>query len=160
MNIRSWLALSTLGLTLSAPLGVAQPRSSHVDATSYLSSQPEYLAWLELRSNLKDNFDDICGDTFCEGDYSNIQSLRFQCSVNSGTGVIGQCVWVFAASNEELNPSTGEISVQTQTWTCQSPLAIGTTMSSLLTALSGTSPLYATLPGTSTTIYDGLVDCL
>ncbi|MBN8470687.1 hypothetical protein JYJ95_29635 [Corallococcus exiguus] len=160
MNIRSWLALSTLGLTLSAPLGMARPLSSYVDATSYLSSQPEYLSWLELRSNLKDNFDDICGDTFCEGDYSNIQSLRFQCSVNSGTGVIGQCVWVFAASNEELNPSTGEFSVQTQTWTCQSPLASGTTMASLLTALSGTSPLYATLPGTSTTIYDGLVDCL
>ncbi|WP_233605248.1 MULTISPECIES: hypothetical protein [Corallococcus] len=117
-------------------------------------------SWLELRSNMKENFDDICGDTFCEGDYSNIQSLRFQCSVNSGTGVIGQCVWVFAASNEELNPSTGGFSVQTQTWTCQSPLASGTTMASLLTALSGTSPLYATLPGTSTTIYDGLVDCL
>lgn len=73
------------------------------------------------------------------------------------TGVIGQCVWGFAASNEELHPSTGEFSVQPQTWTCQSPLASGTTMASLLTALSGTSPLYATLPGTSTTIHDGLV---
>ncbi|RKH54866.1 hypothetical protein [Corallococcus aberystwythensis] len=160
MNIRSWWVLSTLGLSLSAPLGVAQTRSSHVDATTYLSSRPEYPAWLELRSNLKENFDDICGDTFCEGDYSNIESLRFRCSVNSKTGVIGQCVWVFAASNEEINPTTGAITVETQTWTCQSPLASGTTMASLLTALSGPSPLYATLPGTSTTLYAGLGDCL
>ncbi|ADO68064.1 hypothetical protein [Stigmatella aurantiaca] len=159
-NIRSWLALSSLGLSLSAPVVVAQTRSFYTDATSYLSSRPQYPAWLELRSNLRENFDDICGDTFCEGDYSNIQPLRFQCSIHSSTGVVGQCVWVFAASNEEILPSTGTIDVQTQTWSCVSPLASGTTITALLTALSGSQPLYAPLPGTTTSLYDGLMDCL
>lgn len=128
----------------------------------------------KLYLNFKSNPDGLASDRSVRGAVLSRKVLRDehpfeagavdagfdQCSVNSGTGVIGQCVWVFAASNEELNPSTGEFSVQTQTWSCQSPLASGTTLASLLTAISGTSPLYATLPGTSTTIYDGLVDCL
>jgi hypothetical protein len=161
-NIRSWLVVSGLGLSLSAPAVVAQTpaRAPFVDAGSYLSSRPQYPAWLDLRSNLKHNFDDICGDTFCEGDYSNIESLRFQCSVNSRTGVVGQCVWTFAGSNEEVTPATGVITVQTQTWSCVSPIASGTTIQSLLTALAGPNPLHAMLPGTNTTIYDGLIGCL
>jgi hypothetical protein len=160
-NIRSWWVVSGLGLSLAAPAVVAQAqRLPYVDAGSYLSSRPQYPAWLELRSNLKQNFDDICGDTFCEGDYSNIESLRFQCSVKSGSGIVGQCVWTFAGSNEEVSSTTGVISVQTQTWSCVSPIASGTTLQALLTALSGPEPLYATLPGTSTTLYDGLIDCL
>jgi hypothetical protein len=159
-SIRSWWGVSSLGLFLCASAAVAQRRSLYTDATSYLSSRPQYTAWLELRSNLRQNFDDICGDTFCEGDYSNIQPLRFQCSVHSNTGVVGQCVWVFAASNEEIASSTGAVGVQAQTWSCVSPLASGTTITALLTALSGPQPLYAPLPGTPQSIYDGLMDCL
>ncbi|WP_244239439.1 hypothetical protein [Corallococcus carmarthensis] len=65
-----WSKPDDLQVTASS-VGLAQSRSSDVDATSYLSSRPEYPAWLELRSNLKENFDDIRGDTFCEGEYSN-----------------------------------------------------------------------------------------
>lgn len=161
MNIRSWLVVSTLGLSLSASAEGARSTPQYVDVSSYLTSEADFEAWYQLRANLKENFDDICGDTFCEGDYSNIESLRFRCSVDSTTGVIGQCVWVFAASNEEIDPATGGVTVDTQTWSCVSPLASGTTLSALLTALAGPSPLYATLPGTtSTTIYDGLTNCL
>lgn len=165
MNIHSKLAVAVLGLGF----GVSAPATStveaaaarqYVDTSSYLTSEADIEAWYQLRSNLKQNFDDVCGDTFCEGDYSNIESLRFRCSVDSRTGVIGQCVWVFAASNEEIDPTTGAITVDTQTWTCQAPLAPRTTIRSLLTALAGTSPINATLPGTQTSIYDGLVDCL
>ncbi|WP_255486365.1 hypothetical protein [Luteimonas sp. MC1782] len=41
-----------------------------------------------------------------------------------------------------------------------SPLVAGTTIEALLHALQGEEPLYAALPGTSLTLYDGLVDCL
>ncbi|WP_224364472.1 hypothetical protein [Hyalangium versicolor] len=132
----------------------------YVDVSAYLTSEADIEAWYQLVSGLKQNFDDICGDTFCEGDFSNIQALRFRCSVDRLTGTLGQCVWVFAASNEEIDPATGKIGVDPQTWRCKSPLARGTRISDFLAALAGPSPLTATLPGTQRSIYDGLMDCL
>ncbi|MFP2908424.1 hypothetical protein ACLESD_25895 [Pyxidicoccus sp. 3LFB2] len=159
MNIRSWVLAAVAGLTFSASAQSAAARQ-YVDTSSYLTSDADIEAWYQLTSSLKQNFDDVCGDTFCEGDYSNIESLRFRCSVESRTGVIGECVWVFAASNEEIDPATGAITVDTQTWTCKAPLARRTTIRDFLTALAGTSPINAPLPRTTQSLYDGLVDCL
>lgn len=146
---------------LAPPPSEARPRhADYVDATSYLASDADYEAWFTLRRQLRRNFDDICGDTFCEGDYSNIQSLRFVCSVRPGSGRIGSCGWSFAASEESLVPATGGYDVETQAWFCLSPLLPGTTFEALLAALAGEEPLYAALPGTTVTLYDGLVDCL
>jgi len=139
---------------------MAQGTSEYVEASAYLTSEAEINAWYEMLYHLRQNFDDICGDTFCEGDYSNIESLRFRCSIEQSSGVIGRCVWVFAASNEEIDPATGKIQVTPKVWRCRAPLAPKTTVSALLGALAGERPLYATLPGTSVSIYDGLVDCL
>lgn len=135
-------------------------QSGYVELGSYLTSESEITAWYEMQYHLRENFDDICGDTFCEGDYSNIYALRFRCSVEQSSGVLGRCVWVFAASNEEVDPATGKIQVTPKIWRCRSPLAPGTTVSALLGALAGERPLYAKLPGTSVSIYDGLIDCL
>jgi hypothetical protein len=133
---------------------------SYVDASAYLHTDDGIDAWWMLRYGLHRNFDDICGDTFCEGEYSNIQSLRYVCSVHRRSGRIGSCGWSFAASDESVAPRDGRISVQTPAWLCLSPLATGTTIEALLDALQGEAPLYAALPGTSRTLYDGLVDCL
>ncbi|WP_426749626.1 hypothetical protein [Myxococcus sp. Y35] len=164
MTIPTPLSIAALSLTFltstAALASESNVTSQYVDASSYVTSEGDIEAWFQLRYNLKQNFDDICGDTFCEGDYSNIESLRFRCSVETTTGQIGQCVWVFAASNEEVSPTTGAVTVDAQTWSCQVPLAPNTTFQAFLTALAGTSPLYATLPGTQTTIYQGLGDCL
>lgn len=156
MSIRSSVITAVMGLSLTA----SAQSSQFVDTSAYLTSEADINAWYQLRSNLDQNFDAVCGDTFCEGDYSNIQSLRFRCSVDSRNGVIGECVWVFAASNEEVNPATGAISVDAQSFTCRVPLAPRTTLRALLTALSGSDPLHATLPRTTRSIYDGLTDCL
>ncbi|NTX12494.1 hypothetical protein HUA76_16985 [Myxococcus sp. CA056] len=165
-----WVVPSMLGLSSFAGAQVPQAgvsslplerrAKSYVDEVSYFQTEAEFQAWFELRAHLRQNFDDICGDTFCEGDYGNIESIVFRCSVETRTGVIGQCLWVFGGSAENIDSRTGVISTQTRTWACRSPLARGTTMAKLLTALAGPEPLYATLPGTSTTLYDGLVDCL
>jgi hypothetical protein len=74
--------------------------------------------------------------------------------------VIGRCVWVFAASNEEVNPKTGNIMVDNQHWRCRSPLAPKTRVADLIAALNVGTPIRAMLPGSSQSIYDGLVDCL
>lgn len=150
-----------LGASASAPV-TATPRyaAHYVEVSGYLQDDAAYEAWYMLRRQLRQNFDDICGDTFCEGEYSNIESLRFLCSVDSRNGRIGRCGWSFAASDEAITARTGAITSQGASWFCLSPLQPGTTIESLLVALAGDEPLYAALPGGDTTLYDGLVDCL
>src|SRR5699024_5415857 len=111
-------------------------------------------------AGLEADFDDICGDTFCEGDWSNITPLRLRCSVVAGSGRIGHCVWSFAASNEEIDARSGAIAVATQAWQCELPVAPHTTIDALLAALAGDHPLHKPLPGTPLSVYDALSSCL
>ena len=157
-------SILTALLLAAAPL-LAQarqaPAGNYVDVSAYPLSDAQYEAWLDLRIALDRNFDDICGDTFCEGDYSNIQSLRYRCSVDQTTGRIGMCAWMFAASNEEIDPASGRISVsQRGFWRCRTPLVAGTTIDEFLVALQGDEPIYAKLPHSDKSIMDGLIDCL
>lgn len=146
----------------AAPTGVvpAGAAAEYVDVSAYLTSDADIEAWYQLVFGLRQDFDEVCGDTFCEGEYSNIESLRYRCSVERNTGILGRCVWVFAASNEEIDPVSGRIPVDTHSWRCRTPLARGTDIHAFLAALAGDSPIDATLPGTDRSIYDGLIDCL
>ncbi|MET0331967.1 MAG: hypothetical protein ABW154_11130 [Dyella sp.] len=153
--------LLMLGHVAAAPAASAAATGhSYVDIDGYISSDADVNAWYGAVYQLNRNFDDICGDTFCEGDYSNIQALRFACAVDSGNGEVSQCVWGFAASEESVDPQTGRVLVNLPGWRCVAPLAPHTTVSQLLTALAGAEPLYAALPGTTRSLYDGLIDCL
>ena len=162
------MQLRTLSATLGAlilaahlvPAAAQSTRVHFVDPFDYFTTDAQFEAWFTLTAQLRQNFEDVCGDTFCEGDYSNIESLRLRCSVLQESGRIGSCVWIFAASNEDIDPAFGRILVQTQTWQCRLPLAPRTDIGTLMAALAGDSPLFATLPGTQTTIYAGLGDCL
>lgn len=158
MNRLSLLLLSIVLATGTASAQTA-PRN-YVEAGSWVRTDADIEAWYTLLANLRRNFDDICGDTFCEGDWSNIQALRMRCSVETGSGSIGRCVWIFAASNEEIDAATGRILVDTHTWRCRAPIVRGTTLPELLAALAGDEPLYAALPRGGGSIYDGLIDCL
>ncbi|MEO7325040.1 MAG: hypothetical protein ABIW82_09450 [Dokdonella sp.] len=152
---------STLAMASNATAPAMPSASPHyVDVYEYFSSDAQYEAWFTLTTQLRRNFDDICGDTFCEGDYSNIQSLDFRCSVEQASGRIGRCLWIFAGSYEEIDADSGTITVQSHVWRCRAPLAPHTTMNALLAVLAGNAPLQANLPGTSNSIYDGLTDCL
>ncbi|WP_437288743.1 hypothetical protein [Sorangium sp. So ce406] len=145
----------------AAPVGSASARS-FVDAGSYFTGSDAIDAWYGLLRALDDDFDAVCGDTFCEGDYSNYEPLRFRCSVEEHTGTIGRCVWVFAASSEEILPSTGAVEVDARTFVCEMPIAPGTAVVDLVEALSAPADraIDAALPGTDRSLYDGLVDCL
>lgn len=136
------------------------PLPRYVDTSAYLTRDADIDAWYELTHGLKHGFDQICGDTFCEGEFTNIQSLRFRCSVRRTTGEIGVCAWMFAASEEEIEPRTGRILVRKGFWRCLAPLAPHTTIEELLAALQGPSPLYAALPRSTVSLMDGLIDCL
>lgn len=141
-----------------------KPRSSaeFVDVTSYITNEEEVNAWYSLVETLERDFDAICGDTFCEGDFSNYESLSFRCSVDDRRGTLGQCAWVFAASQHEVVPRTGAIDVVAEHWVCPISVPRGLPLREFIAALSssGGAPLHAPLPGASRTTYDALVECL
>lgn len=153
------ITLATFGAQ-AVPAHADAWRPPFVDPYSYFTEEAQYEAWYALRAGLELGFEDICGDTFCEGDYSNIAPLRFQCSVQLRSGRIGSCTWSFAASNEDIDAGTGGLSVDVPAWNCPITLAPDVTMAQLLVALAGEQPLFMPLPGGTDSIYDHLVDCL
>lgn len=162
MSFRQSILLTALLFAgaLASNSATAQTAPSYGDVYGYFTTDAQYESWYTLTTQLRRNFDDICGDTFCEGDYANIQSLGYRCSIEQASGAIGRCIWLFAGSYEDIDPATGRFAVHKAFWRCRTPLAPGTTIDALLGALAGDEPLYAPLPGSSATIYDGLVDCL
>ena len=158
--LRRFIAAFAMLLAAAGCAHAQSHRMIYTDPYSYFTTDAQFEAWYSLRARLAVDFDDICGDTFCEGDFSNITPLRFQCSVQRGSGRIGRCVWSFAASNEDIDPATGALDVQQPSWQCPIPIAPHTTIDALLAALAGDDPLDTPLPGTLLTIYDGLVHCL
>ena len=162
MRFHPLLAAITLAgvATQAPPVRADAWRPPFVDPYSYFTEDAQYEAWYALRAGLELGFEAICGDTFCEGDYSNLTPLRFQCSVQLQTGRIGACSWSFAASSEEIDPRSGQLAIDVPAWTCAIPLAPGVTMPQLLAALAGDEPLHATLPGGSGSIYESLIGCL
>lgn len=162
MPFRRLMAASCVAISSLSPLSEAraQDPGDYVDVSSYLQTDAQYEGWSHLRLGLARDFDAICGDTFCEGDYSNIQPLRYLCSVQASTGRIGMCAWVFAASNEEIDPATGRIVVQRMSWRCRTPLARRTTIDELIATLQVAHPLHQPLPRSSESVMDGLVECL
>lgn len=157
---RRFIAVLAVLLAVAGPAHADSHRTRYVDPYSYFTTDAQFEAWYSLRARLAVGFDDVCGDTFCEGDFSNIAPLRFQCSVQAGNGRIGRCVWSFAASEEDIDPATGALEVRQPTWQCPIQLGPHTTIDELLAALAGDDPLQTALPGTASSIYDSLGHCL
>jgi hypothetical protein len=53
--------------------------TTYVDIQEFGNGAEE--AWYGIRDKLNGEFDQVCGDTFCEGDFSNITPLSVFCSV-------------------------------------------------------------------------------
>ena len=147
--------------TADAPVETSPvTRSRFADLSSTLTTDEELERWYQLTTKLRRDFDAICGDTFCEGDYSNYQAISLRCSVDTRRRVVQQCLWVFAASQHEVDPFTGAILVSARHWECALPLAPRTRLNDWLLLSTAEQPLYAPLPGTERSTYDALVGCL
>ncbi|AMP14405.1 hypothetical protein [Collimonas pratensis] len=146
------------GLSLCTVLATAAPE--YVDAVNYPANEQGWEAFYGLERRLVKDFDDICGDTYCEGEFSNLQALRYRCSVRQADSLIGECVWTFAGSNAAIDGATGKVTVDARTWACRTPLAPQTPIATFYSALSVARPILATLPATATTIHEGLSNCL
>jgi hypothetical protein len=132
------------------------------DVEEALATPEEQERWFALRRGLRADFDEICGDTFCEGDFTNLEALSFRCSVSTRSGQLGSCLFLFAGSYETVTASTGNIRPVARFFRCAIPVA-GHTPAALLDALlapEGRGPLWRPLPGVNLSIYDALGGCL
>ena len=152
-------ALSLLLPAVVAPAAAAAP-PLHVDLVDYPTPQANWSAFRDLRHRLEAGFDDVCPDTFCEGEYTDYQPLKLRCSVELATGRVNTCGWAFAASELRVDPATGALQRQQPTWLCHFPIGRGTTVAELLAAMDGPQPLLRRLPGTGRTVFEALGDCL
>jgi hypothetical protein len=139
----------------------AQPAPAYKDIEETFSNEIDQNRWFDLKRQLRQNFDDICGDTFCEGDFSNLEAMSLRCSVATRTGQLKSCVWLFAGSYETITPSTGNVRPVAKFFPCKvevqgAPAAL---MDALL-APGGRGPLWQPVPGSGRAIYDSLGDCL
>lgn len=140
--------------------GTLPSAGPYVDAQDYPAPAVGGPRFRAVEAALVRGFDQVCGDTFCEGEYSNLQALRFRCSVATVSGRVQACAWTFTGSTAQVEPVTGVIEVDAPTWTCHSPVASGTPLTKLLRLLEQRDPLHVPLPGTGESLYDGLVECL
>jgi hypothetical protein len=131
-------------------------KTTYVDLGDFVTSDADIERWSEIRRELTDAFDEICGDTFCGGDYSNIYSLGFTCSVSSKQGRIRECLWTFAASDESIDGAEGVIASNVPFFECR--VRPTGTVRRLLPAF-GEDPLRSELPGMGGSLYDALGDC-
>jgi hypothetical protein len=114
-------------------------------------------AWSDLGQKLNSEFVALCGDTFCEGDYSNYTPLSFYCSVSSKEGSVKDCAWTFAASQFGVDANTAAISFDVPAFQCH--VHPKTTAAKLIAILEPSADaIHEALPGT-TSIYDSLADC-
>jgi len=117
--------------------------------------------WYDAIHALNAQFNDECGDTYCEGDWSNIVPLTFGCSVSSKAGSVKDCVWTFAAAHGEVDAKNAAIVVDAPVFKCS--IKMKTTAVKLAKLLStADDKLRVTLPGApagATTIGEQLSDC-
>lgn len=131
------------------------------DVEETFTSEREQDRWFELRRALRDEFDQICGDTFCEGDFTNLEAMSFRCSASTRTGLLRSCVWLFAGSYETVTASTGNIRPVARFFTCKVPVqGRPIDLAEALLAPGGEGPLRQPLPGQTQSIYDVIGSCL
>ncbi len=131
--------------------------TQYVDLGDFLTADADIERWYEIKRGLTDDFDQICGDTFCGGDFSNIYSLGFTCAVSSKQGRVRECIWTFAASDELIDGATGSIASTVPFYECRfRPTG---TVRHFLPAFVGDEYIDSPLPGLEGSLYDGLGDC-
>jgi hypothetical protein len=135
--------------------------TQYVEATAFLTKQADKDAWAAMKARLDNEFYQVCGDTFCGGDYSNLTSMGLTCAVSSKVGQIHDCLWTFAGSSELVDPKVGTLQVSKPSFQCHfATTARALNLATALTSAVGeNSALQMVLPGETTSIYDALGTC-
>jgi hypothetical protein len=142
---------------MGGPPPAAPETTQYRDLGDWLVESADGAGWAQTTRNLVESFDQVCGDTFCEGEYPDITALRFVCSMKVDTQQVSHCSWSFAAADTWVG-ARGAITANVSTRRCD--VAIDASAGDLAMALSCPDPLQAALPGQTTSIYDALIGCL
>lgn len=157
LAVARMLATLVVCVAASAPVNAAV----HVDARDHPAPGQGRAAFARMEQALVRGFDDVCGDTFCEGDYANLRALELRCSVVAGSGVVVACAWSFAGSAAWVDATDAAPRVDARTWVCPLPVGPGTPLPLLLSTLAeARDALYAPLPGSGISAYEALTRCL
>jgi hypothetical protein len=152
---------STVVMAIAALSSVAPPPGAYVDAWDAFASSAEKERWFTMERAIKAAFVDMCVDTFCEGEFSNIEPISFRCSAARGSGELKSCVWVFGESEESINPQTGAIDVNRRIVVCDIPVTgTAAALVDALLAPGDSYPLDRKVPGTNASIKEALQQCL
>jgi hypothetical protein len=165
---RSLLVLAPFALVV-AGCGAEAPATDELDATAtqyveastFLTTQADKDAWSALITRMTGEFNDVCGDTFCGGDYPNLRPLDLTCAVSSKVGQIHDCLWTFAGSEEIVNGTTGALTVSKPSFQChfKSTARLPAFITAMTQDDGEDQAIRRPLPGFTTTIYDALGDC-
>ncbi|MBX7114914.1 MAG: hypothetical protein K1X64_11360 [Myxococcaceae bacterium] len=136
---------------------VEQPVYDELQDYFWAADEAQGLSWVQTRRKLNKGFDEVCGDSFCEGEYPNMTGLGFTCSVKRSSGYVTKCQWTFVAVDSYVD-AKGAIVANTKTYQC--PVEIRAYAKKLAATLNVDDPLHATLPGRNTSLYDALTGCL
>ena len=115
----------------------------------------------EACTRLARDFADLCGDSFCGGRYTNIESVSFRCALAVASGRITTCTWVFGASSETVTGNAGLIRVDARTFACGIAIdALPGELTDLVLAPGATGAVRRPLPRARGSLYDALITCL
>jgi len=134
---------------------------TYVDAENYYSTFPNQQKWRDSVAALHQGFDQVCGDTFCGSDYSDVQALDLGCSVTKSTGNMKNCVWNFGGSYSTVK-TNGDLDLVSKTWSC--PVTVHGTIGQMISVLTSTTDpetnaIQRTLPG-GVSAYDSIAGCV
>ena len=130
---------------------------------------PKLVAYQTALRNLKVGFDDVCGDTFCEGDYSNLTSMDITCSMDPKTETMAACAWTFSGVAAEVSARTGSINTTRKKFSICAIDVSHVSLSEFSTAISNylrasdaqpKNALEVIFTGKTKSIYDQLANCI
>lgn len=78
-----------------------------------------YGNYLTAFRNIGRQFYGICGDTFCEGDYPNLELRDNECTVAAGSETMKSCLFLFHGLYTSVNPLDGSIDFEEKTYACR-----------------------------------------
>ena len=143
---------------VTAPAPAAPTR--YVDAIHWPVNDAGVTRFVAAEVKLVTAFENACGDTFCEGEYTNLRPMALRCSVDTTKGTLKQCLWTFAGSSSTVNRKTGAVSTMAKAFKCKLMLAKDTPVDAFYDAMDGKDPLNAKLPASRHSVHDSLYNCL
>lgn len=157
---RKTLAAVLFVIPAAAFAQAAPTAPRYVDVMDWPASEAGMERFANAEARLNTAFDQVCGDTFCEGEYPNVRPMQLSCSVDSTKGTLKQCLWLFSGSTATVNGKSGAVQSTAKLFKCKVLLAKDTPVDAFYSVIEGEDALHAKLPMTNRSVYDGLMGCL